>query len=226
MNIIELKEVSKVYKTKYVTKVALDKINLNIKKGEFLGIVGASGSGKTTLLNILGCMDVLTNGTYKLHSKDISEFNKNELSEIRNSKVSFVFQHFALMPTYNVYDNVELPLSFRKISNRTKKEKILGILKALGIDDQAKKYPNQLSGGQKQRVAIARALVSDADIVLADEPTGALDQKTGKDFMDLLKKINDEGKTIILITHDNNLTSYCDRIIELQDGIIVKEIVK
>lgn len=226
MNIIELKEVSKVYKTKYITKIALDKINLSIKKGEFLGIVGASGSGKTTLLNILGCMDVLTNGTYKLHSKDISELNKNELSEIRNSKVSFVFQHFALMPTYNVYDNVELPLSFRKISNRTKKEKILGILKALGIDDQAKKYPNQLSGGQKQRVAIARALVSDADIVLADEPTGALDQKTGKDFMDLLKKINDEGKTIILITHDNNLTSYCDRIIELQDGIIVKEIVK
>ncbi|MGL5867871.1 MAG: ABC transporter ATP-binding protein [Clostridium chrysemydis] len=221
MNVIELEGVSKVYKTKYVTKVALDNIDLKIKKGEFLGIIGASGSGKTTLLNILGCMDILSSGKYSLYGKDVSGLNKDELSDIRNSKVSFVFQHFALIPSYSIYDNIELPLSFRKISKKKKKEKIFNLLKALKIEDQAKKYPKELSGGQKQRVAIARALVSDSDIVLADEPTGALDEKTSKEFMDLLKNINKEGKTIILITHDNKLTKYCDRVIEISDGKII-----
>lgn len=223
MNIIELNNVCKIYKSSQVEKIALNNINLSIKEGEFLGVIGASGSGKTTLLNILGLMDSITSGKYYLYSKDVSEFSTDELSELRNKTISFIFQHFALMPNYNVYDNVELPLSFRKMSNKEKKIKILNVLKELGIESEVNKYPNQLSGGQKQRVAIARALVSESNILLADEPTGALDQKTGREFMELLKKINQQGKTIILITHDMKLTKYCDRIIEIEDGYIVKK---
>lgn len=221
MNIIELNNVSKVYKSSQVEKIALNNINLSIEKGEFLGVIGASGSGKTTLLNILGCMDRITSGGYFLYSKDVSKLNTDELSELRNKTISFVFQHFALMPTYNVYDNVELPLSFRKMSNKEKKDKVLNVLRNLGIESEIDKYPNQLSGGQKQRVAIARALVSESDILLADEPTGALDQKTGREFMELLKKINQDGKTIILITHDMKLTKYCNKVIEIEDGCII-----
>ncbi|MGL5614634.1 MAG: ABC transporter ATP-binding protein [Sarcina sp.] len=222
MNIIELNNVTKIYEEGQVKKVALNNINLVVQKGEFLGIIGTSGSGKTTLLNILGLMDRLTTGSYKLEGKEVNSLNKDELSELRNSKVSFIFQHFALMSNYNVYDNVELPLSFRRINKKEKKEKILKILDELGIKSEIDKYPRQLSGGQKQRVAIARALISDSEIILADEPTGALDQKTGKEFMELLKKINEIGKTIILITHDMKLTEYCNRIIQIEDGNIIE----
>ena len=220
MNIIELKNATKIYEDGQIKKTALNNLDLVIEKGEFLGIIGTSGSGKTTLLNVLGLMDKLTLGNYKLEGKEVSGLSENDLSDLRNNKVSFIFQHFALMANYNVYDNVELPLSFRKMNK--KKEKILKILDELGIKSEIYKYPEQLSGGQKQRVAIARALISESEIILADEPTGALDQKTGKEFMKILKRINETGKTIILITHDMNLTEYCTRIIQIEDGNIVK----
>ena len=220
MNIIELKNATKIYEDGQIKKIALNNLDLLIEKGEFLGIIGTSGSGKTTLLNVLGLMDKLTLGNYKLEGKEVSGLSENDLSDLRNNKVSFIFQHFALMSNYNVYDNVELPLSFRKMNK--KKEKILNILDELGIKSEIYKYPEQLSGGQKQRVAIARALISESEIILADEPTGALDQKTGKEFMQILKRINKAGKTIILITHDMNLTEHCTRIIQIEDGNIVE----
>ncbi|MGL5067681.1 MAG: ABC transporter ATP-binding protein [Sarcina sp.] len=220
MNIIELKNATKIYEDGQIKKIALNNLDLLIEKGEFLGIIGTSGSGKTTLLNVLGLMDKLTLGNYKLEGKEVSGLSENDLSDLRNNKVSFIFQHFVLMSNYNVYDNVELPLSFRKMNK--KKEKILNILDELGIKSEIYKYPEQLSGGQKQRVAIARALISESEIILADEPTGALDQKTGKEFMQILKRINKAGKTIILITHDMNLTEHCTRIIQIEDGNIVE----
>ncbi|MDD6770133.1 MAG: ABC transporter ATP-binding protein [Inconstantimicrobium porci] len=225
MPLIKLQNISKVYgKNDYKTE-ALKNISLNIDKGEYLAIMGPSGSGKSTLLNIIGCMDNQTSGKYYLKDNDISLMNNKELSIIRNQSISFIFQHFALMKDYTIYDNVELPLSFRKITKRKKKGLVMNCLKELHIEEQYKKKPNQLSGGQQQRAAIARALCSDAKIILADEPTGALDQKTGKDIMNILTKLNNQGKTIIIITHDPLIASYCKRILTIKDGQIISDII-
>ena len=221
MSIIELKNIRKEYGKKDFKFTAIDNINLSVEKGDFIAIMGPSGSGKSTLLNIIGCMDQLTKGEYYLNGKLINKLKNKELSKIRNSTISFVFQDFALMKEYNVYDNVELPLSHRNLSNKQKKQMIIKQLEELGIKDQIKKKPNELSGGQQQRVAIARALVSDAEIILADEPTGALDSKTGMEIMNILSEINKKGKTIIIVTHDEKVASYCNKKIIIKDGRII-----
>lgn len=188
MSIIELRNVVKIYGKGENSTIALDNINLKIENGEFISIMGPSGSGKSTLLNIVGCMDILSSGEYLLKEKTLKNLSNKDLSKIRNQTVSFVFQHFALLKDYNVYENIDLPLTCRKMSGKARKEKINYYMSRLGIEKLAKKKPAQISGGQQQRVAIARALVSDADIILADEPTGALDQKLVKTCWGFLAK--------------------------------------
>lgn len=218
MTIIELQNIGKVYGKGESATVALTNVNLKIEQGEFWAIMGPSGSGKSTLLNILGCMDVPTSGNYLLKGKNLGKSTPNQLSQIRNQTVSFIFQQFALLNDYNVYDNIELPLLCQKLSKRERKERVRYYMKRLGIENLARKKPTQISGGQQQRVAIARALVTKADIILADEPTGALDQKTGQELMSLLCEINEEGKTILLVTHDEKVASVTKRQIRIQDG--------
>ncbi len=217
MELIELKNISKKYSERFY---ALNNVNLKIKKNDFVSIMGTSGSGKSTLLNIIGFMDKASSGEYYFNGIKVDEFNNDKLSSIRNKNISFIFQNFALMKDYNVYDNVELPLLRRKMSEKCKREEIKKALKMVNIEEKINKMPHELSGGEQQRVAIARALVSGAEIILADEPTGALDKKTGEDIMNILSKLNEQGKTIILITHDENISSYAKRHIKIQDGII------
>lgn len=221
MNIIELKDISKIYGKHDYQTIALNHINLSIEKGEFLAIMGASGSGKSTFLNILGCIDVPTSGEYYLNDVLTNSKSEKELSNIRNYTVSFIFQNFALLNDYSLYDNIELPLLHRKISARQKKEKIMHYASRLGINDILRKKPHETSGGQQQRAAIARALVCESEIILADEPTGALDQKTGEDLLQLLKQINQEGKTILVVTHDSKTANYASKIITINDGRII-----
>lgn len=220
MNLIELKNISKIYGKNESETIALNKINISVKKGDLLAIMGPSGSGKSTLLNIIGCMDIPSSGEYYLKNNLINNLSNKQLSKIRNLTISFVFQHFALMKDYTVYDNIELPLVYRKLSKKNKKDLVIKYASYLGIENQLYKKPHELSGGQQQRVAIARALVSESEIILADEPTGALDQKTGQELLILLKKINKQGKTIIIVTHDQKIASYCNRTITLNDGKI------
>lgn len=218
MSLMELNNVSKIYgKGEYET-TALSNVNLKVESGEFWSIMGPSGSGKSTLLNILGCMDTVSSGNYIIKGKSVKSMTRNELSKVRNEVVSFVFQHFALLNDYTVYENIELPLNCQKISNREKKARIEYYMERLGISQFAKKKPTQISGGQQQRVAIARAMVTKADVILADEPTGALDQKTGAELMKLLKEINEEGKTIILVTHDEKVAAFANKRIIIRDG--------
>lgn len=220
MGIIEINNLSKTYGELEHKIYALKNINLNISEGEFVAIMGPSGSGKSTLLNIIGCMDKATEGEYILNGKKIYNLKNRELSKIRNEVVSFIFQHFALMKNYNVYENVELPLTHRNIGSKDKKKIVIETLRKLGIEDQRRKKPSKLSGGQQQRVAIARAIVSNSKIILADEPTGALDQNTGMEVMKILEELNKEGKTIIVITHDPNIAKKCKRVIYIKDGTI------
>lgn len=221
MSIIELKNIKKNY-GKDLSKVeALKGINLSINQGEMIAIMGPSGCGKSTLLNIIGCIDTSTEGTYLLEGEEISGLNFNKLSHIRNKQVAFVFQNFALIKEFSVIDNVMMPLNFRKISYKDKKNLALKYLQELKIKDLYNKRINNLSGGQQQRVAIARALVQESNIILADEPTGALDQNNGKNIMNIFNDLNRKyNKTIIIVTHDYNVASYCHRIINLKDGII------
>lgn len=218
---IEFKDVVKIYKgTGYETK-ALDNINLKIEEGDFVAIMGTSGSGKSTMLNILGCMDTATQGTYILDEINVSKLSNAKLNNIRKEKISFIFQNFALMKEYTVYENVEMPLLARNVPKRKRKNIVIKALEDLGIDNIKYKRPGNISGGQQQRVAIARALVSDCKYLLADEPTGALDKNTSRELMELLKKINEAGKTIILVTHDENVAAYAKRIIRIEDGKIM-----
>ncbi len=221
--IISLKEIVKIYGKGESKVVALNKVSLDICKGDYISVMGPSGSGKSTLLNIIGCMDTPTTGQYILKGRDVSKLKRRDFSQIRNKDVSFVFQSFALLNNYSVYHNVELPLCHRRMSRSQKKEIIMHYLDKLGIANLANKRPTEISGGQQQRVAIARALASDADIILADEPTGSLDQKTGQEIMELLTNINSEGKTIVIVTHDKNVASYCRRNILIVDGRIVED---
>lgn len=217
---IQLENISKIYKFDDVVTEALKDVSLTIENGEFVAIMGASGSGKSTLLNIIGCMDIATSGKYTLDNEVISELNSKGLSKIRNKKITFVFQNFALMEKYTAYENIELPLVNRKVPAGERRKRVLEIAKQLGIEGQLRKLPKQMSGGQQQRIALARALVSGADIILADEPTGALDHKTGIELMEILRNLNENGKTIILVTHDPAIAGYAKRIITISDGRI------
>lgn len=220
---IRLENISKEYKVDRQKIRVLDNINLEIKDNEFIAIMGASGSGKTTLLNIIGCMDKASYGTYYLDDRLVSSLNDNELSEIRTNKITFVFQNFALMDKYTAYENIELPLVAKKVKKKERKKKILEVAKQLGIENQLNKLPTQMSGGQQQRIAIARSLVSGANIILADEPTGALDNKNGIELMKILKELNELGKTIVLVTHDVEIAKNAKKIIYIKDGRIENE---
>lgn len=223
MAIIDLKHIAKEYRSDAIVTPALTDIDLSIDTGEFVAIMGASGSGKTTLLNIIGCMDIPTTGTYLFDGMDLSLSRERQLSSIRGKRIAFVFQHFALIDDYTAFENVEVPLIKQNYAKAERKKKVLAALKAVGISELARKRPVHISGGQKQRVAIARAIACGADIILADEPTGALDSKTGKEIMQLFSDLNIAGKTIILITHDRQIASYAKRLITIQDGRILKD---
>ncbi|MCR4766345.1 MAG: ABC transporter ATP-binding protein [Saccharofermentans sp.] len=220
-NVIELKSVSKVYKSKGVDDVvALDNMTLEVGKGEFIAICGVSGSGKSTLLHIIGCLDRPTSGTVLVSGTDVSTLNDVALSKIRNDKIGIVLQDFALIPYRTAYDNVMVPLYFSK-NKKNAHKRIMESLEKTGVADLAKREIRKMSGGQKQRVAIARSLVNNPDIILADEPTGQLDSKTKKEIAELFKAINAEGRTILVVTHDDGLAKTADRIIRISDGKIV-----
>ena len=223
MAIIELREITKEYRNDDIVTQALFGIDLSIEEGEFIAIMGTSGSGKTTLLNLIGCMDVSTSGTYLFEGEDISHVAEKRLSDIRGKRIAFVFQHFALIDDYTVFENVEVPLMKQSLSKAERKRKVLSALEMVGISQLSKKKPTHISGGQKQRAAIARAVACGADIILADEPTGALDSKTGKEVLHLFTELNEMGKTIILITHDKQIASYAKRLITIQDGRILSD---
>ena len=218
---IILKNITKDYVNKGSVTHALNGIDLSIEDGELLAIVGTSGSGKTTLLNIIGGMDQETSGEYYYNNELVSNYSKKELQNFRRDYISFVFQKFELMDDYNVSENVEMPLLTRKIDKNIRKDKISMALKKVGLENLAKKMPNELSGGQKQRCAIARALVTDNPILLADEPTGSLDKKNSEIIMDDLIELNRMGRTAIVITHDIDIASRCNRVVNIEDGMII-----
>lgn len=218
---IKLNNISKRYVSGNVVTNALCGVTLTINDGEFVAVMGASGSGKSTLLNIIGCMDTPTEGEYFLDEINVSQLKSKGLSDIRNGKITFVFQNFALMEKYTAYENIELPLINRRVPANQRRNKIKEVAGRLGIEAQLHKLPKQMSGGQQQRVAIARALASGAEIILADEPTGALDKKNGIELMEILKELNRCGKTIIIVTHDSAVAEYAERIITISDGRII-----
>ena len=221
---IQLNNVVKIYNKGTSSAVAaLNGVTLTIGDGEFVSIMGPSGSGKSTLLHILGCMDTMTEGEYELDGIRVQDLKPEQLHKIRGSKISFVFQQFALMNTYTVFENVELPLLSQKVGKKERKRIVNEKLNQLGIADLSRKLPGKISGGQQQRTAIARALASGSSIILADEPTGALDQHTSQEVMEVLKAINEEGKTIIIVTHDPNIASKTKRCIQIVDGRIVED---
>lgn len=222
-NVIQLKGIQKYYKVGKEKLHVLKSINLSIKQGEFVMIMGKSGSGKTTLLNILGFLDKFDEGSYLFQGEDVTNLSENKRSVFRNTNIGFVFQQFNLVETLNIYQNVELPMIYNnKYSKEERKERIEKNLELVGLLDKTKQRPLQLSGGQQQRIAIARALVNDPQIIFADEPTGALDSDTGIEIMNLLKKLNNQGKTIIMVTHDADLTEYATKLIKLKDGVIIE----
>lgn len=218
-----LKNVSKRYVGDEYDVLALNQLSLEIQDGEFVAITGASGSGKSTLLNLIGCMDSASEGELYIDSIPLHHASAGKLDQIRKQYISFVFQHFALMPEFTVYENVEIPLLARNYPKKERKERIRGALKRLGIEGYEKKYPDQLSGGQQQRVAIARALVADSPIILADEPTGAIDTKNTQQLMEFLIEINQSGKTVILVTHSDLVAQYAKRVIRLNDGLMIED---
>lgn len=221
---IVIKELSKVYGDKICSVKALDKISLKIDKGDFVAIVGTSGSGKSTLLNILGGLDKQTSGEYILDNEELSNLKDKKLAYVRNEKIGFIFQSFNLLNEKTVLENVLVPFKLRKGYNFFKlkegKNKAIELLKKLNMEEYKNQMPYRLSGGQQQRVAIARALINDPEMILADEPTGALDTKSGEIVMDIFKKINKEGKTVIVITHDINIANKCNKVITIQDGAL------
>lgn len=220
---IVLENVNKYYKVGKEKLHVLKDLNLEIESGEFIMIMGKSGSGKTTMLNILGFLDKLDEGKYYFDGTDVSNLSENKRSEYRAKYVGYVFQQFNLIDTLTVSQNIEIPLIYSGVKDKNKrKELVAKRLKEVGLEDKALSYPNHLSGGQQQRIAIARALVNNPKIILADEPTGALDSETGKEIMRLLTELNESGTTIIMVTHDHDMTKYASRVISLKDGSFVK----
>ncbi|MDD8002422.1 ABC transporter ATP-binding protein [Bacillus cereus] len=222
MGLIELKDIKKVYSNKNHNTFALNGINLTINKGEMIAVMGRSGSGKSTLLNVIGLIDMPNEGEYTLNGKSLTEIRANKVHKIRNEMIGFIFQYFALLKEHTVLDNVVLPLTYRKLKQRERKNKAKFYLEKVGLKEHMHKTPDELSGGQQQRVAIARALVGEPELILADEPTGNLDRKTGEEIMNLLLQLNEEGRTIIVVTHDMEVANKCNRIIELVDGEVVR----
>lgn len=223
--ILQVKNISKVYQMDGVSISALQDISLEIKKGEFVALVGPSGSGKSTLMHLIGALDTPTSGKILIDGKDISNLSETELAQIRNQKIGFVFQQFNLLPRISAVHNVEIPLIYAGMSdNQKRREKSMAILKKLGLGDRLENHPNQLSGGQQQRVAIARALINNPSIILADEPTGNIDSKTGTQIMQIFKKLHQEGNTIIMVTHEKSLAKQAERQIYLKDGQMVKRL--
>ena len=220
---IDLKNVYKIYETGDVEVHALDGISLHIDKGEFVAIVGQSGSGKSTCMNIIGCLDVPTSGEYILDGIDVSTMDDDELSYIRNTELGFIFQQYNLIQKLSVLNNVELPLIYKRYPKEERKRIAIQALERVGLKGMENRFPQQLSGGQQQRVSIARALAGEPSVILADEPTGALDSRTGIEVLALIKKLNEEGNTIILVTHDNEIAEQAKRVVRIQDGKIIED---
>ena len=219
--LIEFQSVCKYYQMGDTTVKAADNISFQIQKGEFVAIVGQSGSGKSTCMNIIGCLDVPTSGTYLLDEQDVGQMNRNQLAEIRSKMLGFIFQQYNLLPKLNLQENVEVPLMYAGVPKAERHVRAKQALEMVGLGDKLKHKPMQLSGGQQQRVSIARALAGSPSVILADEPTGALDSRTGREVLGFLKKLNREGDTVVLITHDNSIAVKADRIVRLQDGKII-----
>ena len=224
MKLIELKDVYKIYNEGMENEVrALDGVSLSIDRGEFVAVIGASGSGKSTLMNILGCLDIPTYGDYFLDGEDVSELTNRELAKIRNKEVGFVFQGYNLITELTAIENVELPLIYQNIAVGKRYDMAMDALERVSMEERADHRPHEMSGGQQQRVAIARAIATKAPIIMADEPTGALDSRTGAHVLEILHRLHSEGTTVILITHDGNIASTAERIIRISDGKIIMD---
>ncbi|MEW5843931.1 MAG: ABC transporter ATP-binding protein [Bacteroidota bacterium] len=222
--IINTKDLTKTYKVGDIDVPALKHVNLSIKQGEFVAIMGASGSGKSTLMNLLGCLDMPTSGEYFLDGHNTSKMSKNEYADIRNQKIGFVFQGFNLLPRTTALENVELPLMYDRVDKiKDQHKQAIEALKRVGLGDRMHHIPSQLSGGQQQRVAIARALVNEPAMILADEPTGNLDSRTSVEVFNLFQKLNEEGITVVMVTHERDFASFAKRIAEMRDGRVIKD---
>ncbi|MCI5741529.1 MAG: ABC transporter ATP-binding protein [Lachnospiraceae bacterium] len=221
--LLNLEHIYKDYQQDKLVVPVLKDVSLQVEEGEYVAIMGPSGSGKTTLMNIIGCLDLPTSGTYQFAGNNILEYKERELATLRSSGIGFVFQNFQLLPRATARDNVALPLSYTGTKPKERKERAMEALEKVGLADRADFRPNQLSGGQKQRVAIARAMVNHPKILLADEPTGALDSKSGEQIMQLFQQLNDEGVTIVMITHDNKVAQRAKRIVHIIDGELTEE---
>ena len=219
--LIEFDAVCKYYQMGDTTVKAADHISMEIQQGEFVAIVGQSGSGKSTCMNIIGCLDVPTDGTYRLDGRDVGKMSRNELAAIRNEKLGFIFQQYNLLPKLNLLENVEVPLIYADVPRAERHALAKAALERVGLGNKLKNKPSQLSGGQQQRVSIARALVRNPPLILADEPTGALDSHTGREVLAMLQQLHQQGHTVVLITHDNSIAVQAERIIRLEDGQIV-----
>jgi putative ABC transport system ATP-binding protein len=221
--LIELKDISKIYEVGTQEVSALRSVSISVRANEYLAIMGPSGSGKSTLMNIIGCLDTPTSGTYQLKDREISKLDDDELAEIRSAEIGFVFQTFNLLPRMTAFQNVELPLIYGRAERQSRAERVWETLDAVGLRERAHHRPNELSGGQRQRVAIARALINRPSIILADEPTGNLDSATGEEIMQIFRKLNQNGNTIILVTHEQYIAEHARRIVRLLDGSVASD---
>lgn len=221
---IQLKGVTKRYVMGDNIVMALNGVDIQIEEGEFVAIVGPSGSGKSTLMNIIGCLDVISDGYYELNGIPIKDYDQDELADIRNKQIGFVFQQFNLLTNLSALENVMMPMTYARVHKKQREEKALHLLGLVGLSDRTHHKPTELSGGQQQRVSIARALANDPAIILADEPTGALDTKTGQEVLNALKELNHQGKTVVIITHDVEVAKNTNRIITLRDGLVLTDV--
>ena len=223
MSLLEMRDISKIYQMGEETVYALHEVSLDIEEGEFVAVIGPSGSGKSTLMNLIGCLDVPTSGTYKLDGKFVSEMSNNQQASIRNEKIGFIFQDFNLLPKLTALENVELPLLYRNLPTSKRREKAMEALETVGLSQRVAHKPTELSGGQQQRVAIARALAGDPPILLADEPIGNLDSRSGSEVTELMHRLHDQGHTIILITHNQKQADEAKRVVAIHDGAIISD---